>query len=209
MSSHFFDLEFTPFTDLRNPQSFPFTERLGFRGSVATFDRQVAPTPPYEQDAAFLASLQFGVMPSGDSDFPIHPFIAPLYTDKEVLTAADVLQALHVSHFRSQHITDLNATTIAYPGYKPRTLNDEIHSDYQYCGIFEGKSDPRSGPHGNILARVYREAMWYVLLHIAPYDHSDGIPISEFVFLFAVGRSLRGPHLIGAISCQFCHNFCD
>ena len=75
--------------------------------------------------------------------------------------------------------------------------------------MFDNNALPSDGPHGSVLKRVTSQTMWYVLLHIDPFDEFNGVPVSESVFLLAVGRSISGPQLIGAISSQMCRNLCD
>ena len=196
------------FRDLPNPNVFPFSDGLCLRNSVVTFEDYFQPSGRFEDDWRFLDSLQMGCLTTGPSDFPIRPFITMLDTNESQLTAEMVLNGLRVETFDSEHISDLSLTSIPYPGYRPLTRNDEIHTDFHHSYMFRDDADPNVGWHGELLRATTGDSLWYVLIHNTDRDVSAG-KLAEFVFMFSVGRSITGPHLIGAVACQMCHNLCD
>lgn len=196
--------------------SYPFKRRLGLRGKIAVFDEPLTPSDGLAADFQFLSNLDLGLgrCAYGACDCPLYPFVSQLATSAEELCAADILTALQAKNFQSDHIPDLHVTRQHYPGYKPGTLNDEIHNDFESQYIFPKETDngvavpPQEGSHGELLRYVSNGHLWYVLLHIDPEDY-DGVRVSEWVFLFAVGRSPTGGRLVGLMTNQACHNLCD
>ncbi|HVL10941.1 MAG TPA: TIGR02996 domain-containing protein [Gemmata sp.] len=211
------------------PGRHPFIERIGARGSLFTFESQFR-THSQEsglvKDIQLLHGFDLGECYYGSASYPIYPFLAELTTPHDTLTAPDVLTALKVRSFRSQHIPNLNATTIPFPGYHPVTDNDEIHTDPGQTHLFVNEEDLGEGDpvvldpnatatlHDTLRRYVTHGQLWYVLLHTwrdqtwhSPEEDwrtKDGI-----VILFAVGRSPHGGRLVGVVSSQMCHNFCD
>lgn len=196
-------------------EAFPFNTAIGFRGKIATFDEPFSPSPGLARDVQFLESLKLGNIAGGACDFPVYPFLAQLSTRRKSLTAADVVVGLRAKNFQSDHIKRLDVRRVKYPGYKPGTLNDEIHNDFPKQYIFATEDEEETpikaaaGAHGQLQEYVLDGQVWYVLLHIDPHDHFNGVRMSEYVFLFAVGRSPHGPRLVGAVTNQVCHNLCD
>lgn len=212
-----------------DPPYRPFTEAVGRRGSVTTFESalrgETTDLSGLGDDIAFLTSLELGECYYGAGSNDLRPFLTELPDDRP-LTGAIVLAALKVHRFRSQHIADLDAIDILAPGYQPGTLNDEVHTDpdRQYlfdrysAGEREGEEDEHSDRsrqlHAALRSRVTNGKLWYVLLHT--WDtHDPKEPTSDpdekggNVVLFSVGRSLLGRRLVGVVSCQTCHNLCD
>lgn len=208
------------------PGELPFREPIGTRGTVVTFESafrgENAWQPGLLEDLAFLRGLSLEECYYGAASCPTHPFVCELAVGGRPLVGADVLAALKARDFRSQHIRTLDAAEIPAPGYQPGTDNDEIHTDPAEQGIFprptEGADpdyDPanvaeRNATHTALRARVTDGRLWYVLLHsrTVPKD-MEWRDRHWCVVLFAVGRSLRGNRLIGVVSHQLCHNFCD
>ncbi|MCY7323706.1 MAG: hypothetical protein LH660_18365 [Phormidesmis sp. CAN_BIN36] len=94
-------------------------------------------------------------------------------------------------------------TSIPFPGYHPGTDNDEIHTDFAEQHIFEHEDgkDEFTGVHGALKRFVADGQMWYVLLHTTPVQY-ERCWFSEYVILFAVGRSTWGNRLLGVITHQ-------
>jgi hypothetical protein len=190
------------------PEELPFVEPVGTRGSVVTFKSQFRGDCSRDLGLARdvrLASLlpQMGLNEChyGADGCPIHPFICELADEHSPLTGADIVAALQVRNFRSEHIRTLDAPSLSFPGYHPDTDNDEIHNDFAQQLIFghERKEDELTGHHGVLKRYVSREQVWYVLLH------TEG----PNVILLGVGRSPHGKRLLGVITHQRCHNLCD
>ncbi len=140
-----------------------------------------------------------------------------------------MIRALKVRRFRSDHIADLGATRIAYPGYHPSTANDWVHTDADESHNFPSPGDihdaPDDGPpflaaHEALRGHVAGGRLWYALLHCWPTPEEDEADEDDsdleldrhrnhWVMLFAVGKSKDGKRLVGVITHQACHNFCD
>ena len=210
----------------------PFRERIGTRGAVVTFESsfrgESARQPGLDQDLHFLYTLQLSDCEYGAAKCPLHPFVGELESEDRPLTGALVLQGLKASEFQSRHILTLDTTTIPYPGYHPGSQNDEVHSDDTNQSIFPRPQDlpemslddgfeleseritSRHTTHESLRASVVGGQLWYVLLHSRIGLRRDyGSDRHSWVILFAVGKSLRGNRLIGVVTNQLCHNFCD
>jgi hypothetical protein len=133
------------------------------------------------------------------------------------LTGAEVIDALKVRDFSSEHIQTLEATSIPFPGYNAYTENDEIHCDHAEQHIFPKPGEDEGGEraaqsaaaHQALREYVEGQQLWYVLLHGPPKEVIDGHEIYGAVVLFAVGRSPTGNRLVGVVTNQMCHNLCD
>jgi uncharacterized protein (TIGR02996 family) len=203
------------------PGELPFREPIGTRGMVVTF--QSAFRGDRLWDAALVRELQLlhrlrlRVCYYGSASCPAHPFICEVETSRRPMTGADVLRALKAREFRSQHIRSLDVTTIPFPGYRPGTDNDEIHSDPAGQHLFPagedvwGDSEGADEDAGHEVLRGYVDGgqLWYVLLHSRTDGTTEGRDRCRWVILFAVGRSPHGKRLVGVVSHQLCHNFCD
>jgi hypothetical protein len=219
VSSDFLDAPFAEHDFLPGTPaaSYPFKRRIGLRGRIAGFDEPLPPSDGLGADFRFLDGLDLGLgtCAYGACDCPLYPFVSPLATSANELCAADVLTGLQAKGFQSDHIPDLRVKRQHYPGYKPGTLNDEVHNDFEAQYLFPKETDegapiaPQEGAHGELLRYVGNGHLWYVLLHIDPYEYSRGVRLSEWVFLFAVGRSPNGSRLVGLMTTQACHNLCD
>jgi len=205
------------------PSQLPFTEPIGLRGRIMTFQSNFRSDRSWEanltKDLRLLSELELGECAYGAACIPLHPFVCELQPKQWALTGADVLRALKARDFRSHYIQDLHATRIPYPGYNPGNGtgvdNDEIHNDFsgQYVfqkndGESEEEVDEFSGVHGLLKRSVVDGQMWYVLLHITP-EQVEEFLFSTYVILFGVGRSLTGDRLLGVVTHQVCHNLCD
>jgi uncharacterized protein (TIGR02996 family) len=212
------------------PEELPFKEQLGTRGAVVTFASAFRDgsswDPSLLPDLEFLCRLQPGNCYYGAATCPVHPFLGELQPGRRRVTGASVLAALKARDFRSQHIQSLRATRIPFPGYHPRTDNDEIHNDSTHQHIFvcpgdesepardepnegEGDAGRADDTHANLTGYVEGGHLWYVLLHGTPYEVYLGIRLSRYVVLFAVGKSPHGDRLVGVVTHQVCHNLCD
>ena len=199
-NSEHFDIE---------PADLPFSEPIGKRGRVFTFRSQFTMPQSWQpgllEDLRLIMELEWGEIAYGAADMPVNPFICELDDEGSPLTGAVVLEALKARQFKSEHIRNLAATSIPFPGYHPHTDNDEIHNDFSAQHIFENEQvDEFSNIHGALKQYVSEGQLWYVLLH--PTKH-DGF--ASYVVLFSVGRSPHGKRLVGAITHQMCHNLCD
>jgi hypothetical protein len=191
----------------------PFAKSLGLRGNIATFrsrlGRDASGTVGLARDRRLVAQLPrmgLGECYYGAASYALYPFLCEYSGKSHSPTAAEVLAALRVKRFRSEHIRTLNVYELPFPGYRPGTDNDEIHTEFAEQNIFrhERPEDEELGPNGVLKRYVVGERVSYVLLHDWR-RHRKG-PI---VSLFAVGRSPHGGRLIGVITHQMCHNLCD
>lgn len=196
------------------PWEIPFTELLGARGKIITFQSQFGSNYPLNihlaEEINLLTKLDLSECYYGARACPVFPFICEYPNGAEPLTGTNVLAALKPQNFRSEHIKNLNATAIPFPGYHPGTDNDEIHTNFSEQHIFkyEDSRDEFTGTHGVIKQSVVDGKMWYVLLHTTPEQYEE-YWFSQYVILFAVGRSLQGNRLLGVVTHQVCHNLCD
>ena len=205
------------------PEELPFKEPIGTRGAVITFATAFASANAWDSglmsDLTFLRGLELTECEYGAATCPVHPFICELEAEDDAVTAADVLNALKARNFRSEHILDLNAKTIPFPGYNPGTENDEIHNDFSGQYVFAKGEDQDSfesdeqdeefyGAHGVLKRYVAGQKLWYVNLHTTPEQVGE-YQFSRYAILLAVGLSPSRRRLIGAITHQVCHNLCD
>ncbi|MCA9069885.1 MAG: hypothetical protein KDA84_13220, partial [Planctomycetaceae bacterium] len=203
-----------------NENELPFHEQLGTRGSVVTFASafrgKVEIEPGIRDDLRFLTELDLPEYWEGPAGCPIHPFICEL-PPHDSLTAAKVLSALKSREFRSEDIVDLDQTGIASPGYHPTLYNDRIHNDPNAQTMFPDEDVDIGGAFytneafRQLMDFVLDGHLWHVLLHNRTnmpkdYHWREKHP---WVVLFMVGKSPYGERLIGYISHQMCHNFCD
>lgn len=208
------DEHFTRLTFDIDPDDWPLLEPIVLQDGIATFADQLAslqnPEAGLARDAEFLRALALEETYYGGRSSRIYPFVCVLPTAQNPPTARDILTAVQARHFRSQHIASLDETTIPFPGYHPYTENDEIHTDFAEQGIFsheEGVSES-SGAHGALKDYVADQRLWYVLLHATPRPF-EGRLYSEYVVLFALGKSPTGNRCVGVVTHQLCHNYCD
>jgi hypothetical protein len=141
------------------------------------------------------------------------------------LTGRDVATSLRAANFQSRYLPTLDATYIPYPGYHSGSgagvENDEVHNDFAHQYLFPSRDEEEeedeeeaepvqesAGAHGILKQHVYGGRLWYVLLHGKPQPWED-LFLTNYVVLFAVGRSLHGDRLLGVVSHQVCHNLCD
>lgn len=199
----------------------PFTEPIGLRGSIMTFQSQFRAQEAWDEhlidDLHALAQLELSSYECayGAASCEMYPFVCEIKDEGHSLTARDVLTALKARNFRSEHIPSLDVTSIPYPGYNPGTENDEIHNDFSHQYLFEGNAqdgpdavEATSGAHGQLQGYVASGKLWYVVLHTEPHQHGEFM-FSDYVILFAVGLSPHGRRLLGAVTHQMCHNLCD
>jgi len=204
------------------PDELPFREPIGTRGGVITFESAFTNNSDWDSglllDLRFLSQLKLENCYYGAATCPVHLFMCEISAERVPLTGADILAAVKPREFRSEHIEDLNATAIPYPGYNPGTDNDEVHNDFKSQYIFahgddedddmEEEMDEFTGTHGELKRFVDGGQLWYVLLHTTP-EKVEEFQFSRYAILLAVGRSPNGRRLIGVITHQVCHNLCD
>ncbi len=200
-----------PSSPLRlEPGELPLTEPIVLRDGIAIFHSQFVKSGEkpkgFERDIEILRQLQPANCEYGAADFPVHPFICEGPSGDKKLTGSQILAALKVRKFQSKYMKALDAASFAYPGYHPGS-NDEVHNDFREQYIFNNDLDPLSGNHGIIKKYVADQQVWYVLVHTTPKT-IDGFAFSEYVVLFAVGKSPDG-RLMGVVTQQVCHNLCD
>jgi uncharacterized protein (TIGR02996 family) len=200
---------FAPITFQDGEPGHPFTEPVGQRGRIVAFESQYRSADAWSEELLMDLALFTNFAPTaccwyGASDPRMYGFVCELPTEREPLTARDVLTALKAADFQSEHIATLDATAIPYPGYHPLTENDEIHTEFAEQYVFDHDSEGAedAGVHGLLKRYVTGGRLWYVLLH------TGGRPC-WMVTLLAVGRSPHGNRLVGAITSQACHNLCD
>jgi hypothetical protein len=192
----------------------PFGDRLGLRGRAVTFEKQFSACDARDRglvdDVVLLSELKEAECSYGAACCPLYPFLCEERSEGGPLTGAAVLASLLATDFHSEHIRDLNATAIPYPGYRPGTVNDEVHTDFSGQYMFPKVEEEEGGPggemegnHGLLKRHVRDRKLWYVLLH------TQFRRPSWRVILFAVGRSPHGKWLVGAVTHQNCHNLCD
>jgi uncharacterized protein (TIGR02996 family) len=201
---------FVPFKLNWQEPDHPFTETVGHRGNLVVFESQYRTADTWNggllADARFVAAGEWLECAYGAADFSMYGFVCDLLTEGDPLTARDVLTAIKAANFRCEHVANLNVTEMAFPGYRPGTANDEIHTEFAEQHMFmnnarEGVVDVEdNNTHG--LKSYVRGRLWYVLLHI-------GEKPCPMVALLAVGRSPHGNRLVGTITRQMCHNLCD
>lgn len=203
------------------PDDFPLRERIVLHDSIAFRESQLG-TSDVSRDADFLKQLPKINCWYGACDCQLYPFICvPEIPFTSVPTAKSVLGELRASYFKSDHIASLDASSIPYPGYRPGTDNDEIHTDSDKQSIFPKPEDQEEEEdwaavspadsirwHEELRRYVLDGHVFYVLLHTKPHPYGE-FEFSEWVILFAVGVSPDTGNLVGAITHQACHNYCD
>ena len=195
----------------------PLSESLVLRDGVATFESQFETGIPSDVESlyAVLRSLDGLTCYYGASDFLLHPILIELREDNCLRTGREALTALMPRHFESDHIVSLDTEYIPYPGYRPLTKNDEIHSDpteqYIFANELDGENDPQRSMtlHAKLRNSADEGRLWYVLLHTAPTHISDEFELCEFVYLIAIGKAPEKQLAFGVVTAQVCHNLCD
>lgn len=216
---------FEPFFFLRSfaAHELPFGEPIGTRGWLVTFASSFVDGASFGQglieDLRVLSQLQLDRCYYGAADFPVHPFLCQLDDGTGSLTGSKILAALRAHRFCSRYIPNLNRASIDYPGYHPGhgtgVENDEVHNDFAHQRIFPRETEDEeeeiaesAGTHGVLKKYVAGRKLWYVLLHGVPQQYEDFVG-SNYVVLFAVGKSPHGDRLVGVVTHQVCHNLCD
>src|SRR5262245_8413539 len=87
-------------------------------------------------DVRLLCEMEEAECSYGAASCPLLPFLCEERKKGGPLTGASVLASLQATDFHSEHIRDLHATTIPYPGYQPYTVNDEVHTDFSGQRMF-------------------------------------------------------------------------
>ena len=204
------------------PEDFPLGERIVLRDSIAFFESQPSVDADIRHDTEFLAKLPSTLCYYGARDCQLYPFICvPESPYRDLPYASVVLRDLRADNFRSEHIKNLDTISIPYPGYAPGTENDEIHTETGEQAIFQKTDDLEKDDDGNAIpphksllwhselqSYVLNSHIYYVLLHTKPYKYED-CELSDIVILFAVGVSPQTGNLVGAVTHQVCHNYCD
>lgn len=196
----------------------PFSSRVGRWGSWVTLEGAL---PALRRDGslagdeAALRALGLGDCAYGAGTFRLEPFTVP-FEHGATPTAREVLEALHVRDFGSEHLRSLDTARLPWPGYHAGTRNDEIHTDpinqslfvradheQVYAGDVLDEKGKRSRAAHQALATLVEGPLYYVLLH-----EGDGQEC-PLVVLLAVGKSRGARRLVGVITQQVCHNLCD
>ncbi len=191
----------------------PFCATLGKRGGVATFSSHFR--GDFLTDVGMARDFRLATaLPSmgldecyyGAASHRLYPFLCELPSVRRPVTAADILRGLNVRAFQSDHILNLDVSSLPFPGYYPGTNNDEIHNNFSEQHLFrcESAEDAEFGHHG-VLKRYVRDGrVWYVLLHTWGRRRRGSL-----VTLIAAGHSPHGQRLVGLVTHQMCHNLCD
>ncbi|MDB6023821.1 MAG: hypothetical protein JWM68_44 [Verrucomicrobiales bacterium] len=204
-------------------EDFPLDERIVLRDSIASFENRALGSEAME-DVRFLASLPATRCWYGAGDCKLHPFVCVSATPLTSLpTAASVLRELRAVRFKSIHIPSLDTVSLPYLGYHPGTENDEIHTESDKPNIFASPGDKLAELADPSVVAAYANSLrwhselqrfvlcghlYYVLLHTKPHRHGE-YEFSDWVILFAIGVSPKSGYLVGAVTHQVCHNYCD
>ncbi len=161
-------------------------------------------------DRTWLGSLDLDYCGYGGIDARIYPFICRLPRLSRPVTGRDIVHALKVREFRSDHTPTLDATYLPYPGYHAYTANEEVHNDFRHQYVFprEAEIDEMAGVHGEVKRYVIAQHLWYVLLKYKATRARETTSF-RYALLFAVGQSPRGHRCVGVVTHQMCHNLCD
>lgn len=191
-----------------NPDGHPIVPKLVMVDAIVTLEGQEGHLS--SMDVEFLNHIEECYCAYGACDCRIYPFSCTINPKKEPPTGSDILSALGATKFKSQHIANLGTPTIPYPGYHPGTDNDEIHTDPAEQAIFskEDDGDYTEELHKSLRERVVDNRLYYVLLHEDPKQYGEDW-FSEWVVLFGVGVSKESGNLLGVLTHQLCHNYCD
>lgn len=186
----------------------PLTDHLVLVEGVVTLKGQESLVAA-SADRNFLNTFDDCFCAYGACDCPIYPFTCS-YEGLIPPTARQVLNSLRPRWFSSEHIESLDHSELPYAGYRPMTENDEIHTDSEGQAIFskEVESSYTQKLHRELLAYVVNSRLFYVLLHDRPESQGE-FEFSTWVTLFAVGISPSSNNLVGVVTHQSCHNFCD
>jgi hypothetical protein len=195
----------------------PFRSPIGVWGpwvTLASATPHLATDASLTGDLAALERLQLKNCAYGAGTYPLRPFTVP-FAGSERPSAAEVLEALEVRNFASEHIKRLETATLPFPGYHAGTLNDELHTDPLHQYLFTSASHEKTygepPDEAGLASRQAHEGLraevagplYYLLLH------EDGGKECQLVVLLATGKSRRGARLLGVVTQQVCHNLCD
>lgn len=122
-----------PISFNENPDEFPLHNHVVRVEGIATMEYQTAlASQGKDPDIVLLRSLDLpDFLNSGATDASIYKFIVESEASNQLRTAQDILNAVRAKHFASEHIENLNLTSLPHPGYHPGTVNDEIHTDFE------------------------------------------------------------------------------
>ena len=207
---------------------YPLDQPVVLCSGVACFADDCEKLRYADDDLMFLKNLPEVEVWYGAVNNRIYPFIAvPEQKMTEPPVARRVLELLRGSCFESEHIKSLDVVNVPFPGYHPRTKNDEIHSNpLEQCLFATDKEDlseedessdntnwkalaeESQGCHERLRSAVLDNHLYYIQIHTKRKRY-DGAEIREYVIVFAVGVSRASGNLIGMVSCQLCHNLCD
>lgn len=133
----------SPELTIDGPQEWPLDKQVvELHGITVLEDQTDLTTREDDPDIILLRSLNLPeFLNSGAADMPIHRFLVDAGPSNELRTAQDILDALLPKHYASEHVSDLNVTSLPYPGYHPNTENDEIHNDFEHQIFFPTPSE--------------------------------------------------------------------
>lgn len=199
----------------------PLAEPLLLHDGIACLESHLPQAAHAAADLTFLRSLPPAPRcAQGAADRELHPFIAiPIAPLGNLPNADIVLQTLHASSFKSAHIPDLARASLPHPGYHPYSDIDEIHTDDASQYMLPVKDDQEDERSDDDLRRglqwfwslkqyVHGGHLYHVVLHTRRRPAGTG-DVADAVLLFAVGVSPATGNLVGAVTCQLCHNLCD
>jgi hypothetical protein len=196
----------------------PFSSRIGRWGTWVTLENAL---PALRRDAslagdeASIRALGLGDCAYGARTFRLEPFTVP-FEGGATPTAREVLEALQVRDFGSEHLRSLDTSRLPWLGYHAYTRNDEIHTDPLNQALFTRTDHEQHYPGETIdergrrsleahqaLQKLVEGPLYYVLLH------EGGGQECLLVVLLAVGKSRAARRLVGVVTQQVCHNLCD
>lgn len=204
-------MQFEPLYISVDDTGFPLRHAFSLRDGIVTLESQFLDGYPDDvaEDVRQLKAIPFTTCASGASDFPVLPILIELRSEDKFQTGRDVLKAIEVRHFESDHVDTLDQMWSDFAGYHPLTRNDEIHNNASEQFIFDDDLSGESATaHRKLRNMCVDGKMWYVLIHMPPKP-PGGLAARGNVLLFALGRSPSSGHIIGAVTQQICHNLCD
>jgi hypothetical protein len=175
---------FVPITVHAGEPTGPFTEQIGDRGRVVTFESQYRSGGDRNEgllsDLAFLTGVEWGECAAGYGSTPLDGFLCELATDAESLEDDDIYGSLHIAAHRRDRMTSLD--------------------EDQFLFDREEEGAEMDGAHGQFKRYVDGGQLWYASLRLRQQVAESPDPIYRVGL--AVGRSPHGNWLAGALTCQ-------
>ena len=167
---------------LRRPRPYPFTEPIGRRGRVVTFESLYRAAVDWSDgllaDLVFLTSVEWGTCAAGCDNQPISGFLCEFRTEQDPPDKASIRKAFKTA-LREGGLGRIS----------------QGRADATLFGDGEGPATAK-GPHGELKRYVTGGLLWYT--DPAMYQPAEG-PYSPSLS-FAFGRSPNGNRLVGAVA---------